>query len=122
MISRLKESVNANAALVRRGRWFNADILLEIGTRSHLVAIRNGEIASIDDVSLRLVPFDFALRGSEDAWSEFWKPVPKPMHHDVIALIRAGKMRLEGNVELAMAHFLTLKLMLEQPRKAGARS
>lgn len=120
MINQLQELVNADAALVRRGRWMSADMLLQIGDKAHVVKIREGRIDRIEDANVYVTPFDFKIRGTEEAWDEFWKPMPKPKHHDIIALIRAGKMQIEGNVELAMAHFLTLKLMLEKPRKAGA--
>ncbi|MGI9421848.1 MAG: hypothetical protein ACR2PA_01490 [Hyphomicrobiaceae bacterium] len=120
MIEKLQELVNADAALVRRGRWMSADMLLQIGDRAHVVRIRSGRIDSIEAANAYVSPFDFKIRGTEDAWNEFWKPMPKPRHHDIIALIRAGKMQIEGNVELAMAHFLTLKLMLEKPRGLGA--
>jgi len=43
--------------------------------------------------------------------------VPKPRHHDVMALIREGKMRIEGDLEKMLANMLTLKLMLEKPRQ-----
>ncbi len=121
MIEHLKDLVNADAALVRRGRWMNADMLLAIGAKAHIVAIRQGRIESISDANAYVQPHDFAIRGTADAWAEFWKPLPKPKHHDIIALIRQGKMQIEGNVEMAMAHFLTLKLMLEKPRHRGAR-
>ena len=38
-----------------------------------------------------------------------------------MALIREGKMRIEGDLEKMMAHFLTLKMMLEKPRLPGKR-
>ncbi len=117
VIEKLKEGVNADAALIRRGRWLNADMLLGIGEKDYIVEIREGRIAAIQDANIYVTAHDFAIRGTADAWEEFWQPVPKPRHHDIIALIREGKMRIEGNVEMAMAHFLTLKLMLEKPRK-----
>ena len=117
VIEKLKEGVNADAALVRRGRWLSADMLLGVGDKDYIVEIREGRIAAIQDANVYVTPHDFAIRGTADAWEEFWQPVPKPRHHDIIALIREGKMRIEGNVEMAMAHFLTLKLMLEKPRK-----
>ncbi len=121
MIDQLKDLVNADAALLRRGRWLHADMLLQIGDHAHVVQIRGGRIERIVDANVYVQPHDFAIRGTQEAWDEFWRPMPKPMHHDIIALIRAGKMQIEGNVELAMAHFLTLKLMLEKPRHAGGR-
>ncbi|MGI9524592.1 MAG: hypothetical protein ACR2PG_23425 [Hyphomicrobiaceae bacterium] len=116
MIHRLKDLVNEDRALTRRGRWFNASILLQIGSKSHILVIREGRIVEISDANVYVTPYDFAIRGTAEAWQEFWQPIPKPRHHDIIALIRDGKMQMEGNIELAMAHFLTLKLILEKPR------
>lgn len=119
VIERLQELVNCDEALVRRGQWFSADMMIEIGDKRHLVEIRSGRIESISPMPLLAMPYDFAVRGSEEAWAEFWQPVPKPRHHDIMALIREGKMRIEGNLELMMANFLTLKMMLEKPRTLG---
>ena len=116
MIESLQELVNADAALVHRGRWLSADMMVEIGEDRYLVAIREGRIERVEPFGLLAMPYEFAIRADADAWAEFWKPVPKPRHHDVMALIREGKMRIEGDLEKMMAHFLTLKLMLEKPR------
>lgn len=118
-IEELQQRVNADAALVRRGRWLSADMMLEIGDERHLVRIREGAITGFVSLPLLAMPFDFAIIGTEEAWNEFWQPVPKPRHHDIMALIREGKMRIEGDLEKMMAHFLTLKMMLEKPRGAG---
>ena len=117
MINHLQNLVNGNPALVRRGRWTSADMLLEIGKRGYVVEIRAGRIEAIHPVEIPASNWDFAIRGTADAWTEFWKPVPKPRHHDLIALIREGKMRFEGNLDLLMANLLYLKLMLEAPRR-----
>jgi hypothetical protein len=117
MIEHLQRLVNGDPALVRRGRWTRADMLLEIGERGYLVAIRSGRIEAIRPVETPVSGWDFAIRGTEDAWAEFWKPNPKPRHHDLIALIREGKMRFEGNLDLLMANLLYLKLVLETPRR-----
>ena len=123
MIERLKDLVNGDAALVRRGQWFTADMLVEIGDERHIVRIRSGRIEEIAAAELLAIDYDFAIRAPREAWEEFWKPVPKPRHHDVMALIREGKMRIEGDLEKMLANMLTLKLMLEKPRllaKGGA--
>ena len=117
MIDQLQSLVNGNPALVRRGRWTDADMLVEIGEDGHLVQIRQGRIEAIHRVEMRVSSWDFAIRASAEAWAEFWKPIPKPRHHDLIALIREGKMRFEGNLDLLMANLLYLKLVLETPRQ-----
>lgn len=120
MIDKLADLVNADAALVRRGRWFTADMLLEIGDDCHHVEIRNGRINRITPFDLLAMPYDFAIRASAETWAEFWQPIPKPRHHDIMALIREGKMRIEGDLDKMLANLLTLKLMLEKPRHLGA--
>lgn len=117
MLEHLPDLVNGNAALVRRGRWTNADMMVGIGEARWLVAIREGRIDRVEKATIRVNAADFALIGTEDAWAEFWKPMPKPRHHDITALVREGKMRLEGDIDLMMANFLYLKLVLETPRK-----
>lgn len=122
MIERLQEAVNADAALVHQARWLTADMLLEIGEARHLVKIREGRITEISAPTLRAVPYDFSIKGTAEAWREFWQPIPKPRHHDIMALIREGRMSIGGNLELMMAHFLTLKRMLEKPRGNDANT
>ena len=122
MIEKLAELVNADAALVHRARWMTVDMLLRIGNEAHRVEIRAGRIESCQPADPGLSGYDFAICGTADAWAEFWRPMPKPRHHDINALIREGKMRIEGNLDIAMAHFLTIKLMLEKPRQLGAKA
>ena len=122
MIEHLQRLVNGDPALVRRGRWTSADMLLEIGERGYVVEIREGRIDAVDPVEMLVSNWDFAIRGTEDAWAEFWQPHPKPRHHDLIALIREGKMRFEGDLDLLMANLLYLKLALETPRRLEAAS
>ena len=119
MIEQIQDQVNADPALVHRGRWTSADMLLEIGDAGYVVAIRSGRIESVRPVALPVSAWDFAIRGTAEAWAEFWKPLPKPRHHDLIALIREGKMRFEGNLDLLMANLLYIKLVLETPRHAA---
>jgi hypothetical protein len=116
MIEHLQDLVNSNPALVRRGRWTDAVMLLGIGEANWWVTIRAGRIEGIIREDWAVSGFDFAIRGTEDAWQKFWMPMPPPRHHDLSALIREGKMRFEGNIDLLQANFLYLKLILETLR------
>ena len=122
MLDKLAELVNANPALVRRGRWTCCDMLIGIGEDEYLVRIREGRIVDVRPAGTPMAGWDFAIRGTAEAWVEFWKPMPKPRHHDIIALMREGKMRIEGDLDLMMANLLYLKLVLEAPRALARAS
>lgn len=116
MLDTLQETVNANAALVRRGRWSNFVMLLGIGEQTWLVTIQNGRIARCAVEDQRVLQYDFAIHGPEEAWQKFWQKMPPPMHHDLHALIRAGKMRIEGDIDLMLGNMLYIKILLETLR------
>ncbi|MEM7188377.1 MAG: hypothetical protein AAF439_02085 [Pseudomonadota bacterium] len=116
MITALPDVVNANPALVRRGRWTDADMLFESGDDAWVVAIRAGRIEAVTPVDLQVTSYDFAIRGTAEAWEKFWSSPPPPMHHDLHALIRAGKVRLEGDLDMLQGNLLYLKLVLESLR------
>jgi hypothetical protein len=121
MIEKLPELVNSDEALVRRGRWLTADALIEVGARGHLVRFEAGRIAAVRRLTTNLVPWSFAIRAEEEVWRRFWRPVPEPGYHDIIALMRYGRMRLEGNLQPLMAHLLYVKAVLETPRRLSAQ-
>ena len=115
MLDALPGLVNGNPALVRRGRWTHATMLVEIGDVGWLVRIEGGRV-SVERETWRVSGWDFAIRGPEEAWRKFWQQMPPPMHHDLHALVRAGKFRLEGDIDLMLANMLYLKLVLETMR------
>lgn len=116
MIKDLPDLVNNNPALVRRGRWTNAVMMLGIGENYWLITIKEGRITACDQQTLRISAFDFAITGDEAAWRKFWQEAPPPMHHDLHALLRIGAIRIEGDVDLLLANMLYLKIMLETLR------
>ena len=116
MIEELPELVNQNPALVRRGRWTNAVMLLGLGEQYWLVTIAEGRITECRRQSLRISAFDFAITGDEQAWRKFWAQTPPPMHHDLHALLRIEAIRIEGDIDLLLANMLYFKIMLETLR------
>ncbi|WGR91581.1 hypothetical protein MTX20_24670 [Bradyrhizobium sp. ISRA435] len=53
MIETLKERVNRDAGLVRRGRFLTTTFLLEIGSTAWLIAIHEGRITSVTRGAVR---------------------------------------------------------------------
>ncbi|MDO8477299.1 MAG: hypothetical protein Q7W02_14105 [Candidatus Rokubacteria bacterium] len=117
MIERLFELVNADAALVRRGRFLTTDFLVEVGDEPFHISVQDGRIASVTRGPAAARPWRFAIRASAEAWREFWQPVPRPGYHDLFALTRFGHARIEGDLLPLMANLRYVKEVLETPRR-----
>lgn len=119
-IDGLAELANADAWLVRRGRFLDATFLVEVGEAPYLVQIHHGRIEAIDKGPHVLPRWTFALRAPQEAWAAFWQPVPPPGFHDLIAMLKTGALRIEGDPHPFMANLRYFKDLLALPRaKAG---
>jgi hypothetical protein len=118
MIEQLADRVNANAALVRRGQYLDTTFLLQIGAEGWLVTVEKGRITSLKREGLPLVPYSFALRASHEAWTEFWKRIPKPGYHDLIAMTKFRHLKVDGDLKLFMTHLRYVKDALASLRDA----
>ena len=115
-IESLPDLVNDDAALLHRGRYLTTTFMLEIGDEQFIVDVYKGRI--IDVTTAGVMPaWTFALRASEETWKKFWETVPKPGYNDILALVRFGRMRLEGNLQPLMANLLYIKGVLASIRK-----
>jgi hypothetical protein len=117
MIERLPGLVNRDATLLRRGQYLDIDILIEIGAVPYYVAIAGGRIARLDRGPLLMRSWALAFRAPEEAWRQFWLPVPPPHFHDIFALAKRGQFRIEGDLHPLMANLLYFKDMLAAPRR-----
>ena len=117
MIERIVDLVNADAALVRRGRFLTTDFLVEVGDEPFQVSVEAGRIVSVTRGAAPARPWRFAIRASAEAWREFWQPVPRAGYHDLFALTRFGHARIEGDLLPLMANLRYIKEVLETPRR-----
>ena len=116
MIEKLPDLVNGDAALVRRGRTLTVDVLIEVGATPYYLSVAAGRIARIERGPLLTRSWSFAIRGSEQAWRQFWLPMPPPHFHDLFALAKRGEFRIEGDFYPLMSNLLYLKAVLAAPR------
>ncbi len=118
-IERLAELANANAWLVHRGRFLDVVFLIEVGPAQYLVRIHRGRIEAIEKGPLVMPRWTFALRGSEEAWATFWRAVPPPGFHDLIAMLKVRALRIEGDQHPFMANLRFFKDLLTLPRASS---
>jgi hypothetical protein len=122
MIEQLKERVNADTGLVRRGRFLTTTFLLEVGETAFLISIFEGRIAAVTRGPFVMPSSAFALRAPAAEWEKFWSERPPPGSNDLLALIRRRVLKAEGELQVFMAHLRYFKEALAKLRPASARS
>ena len=86
ILNRLADAVNRQERLVWRGRHLNTVFLLERGADAYLVTVAAGRIQSVRKGPFVMPRWQFALRASAEDWAQFWRPLPPPGFHDLMAL------------------------------------
>jgi len=108
--------VDADPALVRRGRHLTVTFLVACGGRRIYLTIRDGRVADVDDQPALMRPYQFAIHAEAACWQRFWQAVPEPGYHDLLALTRFGHARLEGELLPLMQNLQYIKDVLAAPR------
>jgi hypothetical protein len=119
-MDRLKDRVNEDTALTRRGRFLTTTFLIEVGSAQWLVSIVEGKIASVTQGPFVMPSWSFALRASQEEWQNFWSANPRPGSNDLMALIKRRVLTAEGNLQVFMANLRYFKESLEKLRPSGA--
>ena len=119
-MEQLKERVNADAVLVRRGRFLTTTVMIEIGAVQWLVSIVDGRIASVAKGPFVMPSWSLALRAPQEEWQKFWRADPQPGSHDLMALIKRRVLKADGDIEIFMINLRYIKESLEKLRGTGA--
>jgi hypothetical protein len=115
-LEELGQRVNADERLVWRGRFVDTTFLVEVGESVHLVKVSGGRITSVTPGPLVMPSWTFALRTSKDAWQKFCLPEPPPGFHDLLALVKHRRLRIEGDLHPFMANLLYFKGVMAKLR------
>jgi hypothetical protein len=119
VIETLKERVNADAALVRRARFLTTTFLLEAGDTAWLIAISEGRIVSVTRGPFVMPSWSFALRAPAGEWEKFFLAKPPPGSNDLMAMVRRRVLKIEGDLQIFMAHLRYFKEALAKLRGIG---
>ena len=111
--------VDADAVLVRRGRFLDAEVMVGAGQASATLSIRAGRVLVVTEGPGLMRPWRFAVRGTLRAWDAYWQPVPAPGWHDLFALSKRGELRVEGDLHPFVANLQYIKDLLALPRRMG---
>src|SRR4051812_2855240 len=120
VIEGLKDKVNSDAALTRRGRFLTTTFLIEAGSAQWLVSIVEGRIASVTQGPFVMPSWSFALRAPQAEWEQFLAANPRPGSNDLMAMIKRRVLKVEGDLHVFMANLRYFKEALEKLRTTRA--
>jgi hypothetical protein len=121
MIDNIASLVNADAKLVRRGRFVDTTFMIAIDDAYTLIRVEGGRIAKVTPGPFITPDYSFALRASREVWEKFWQPLPPLGFTDVFALVKQKLMRIEGDIHPFMANLLYFKDVIAAPRREAVR-
>jgi hypothetical protein len=107
-------------ALILRGRTLDCECRLGPIDHPFHVSIRGGRIIDLTPAPVLMRSWRFSYRASPAAWAEYWKPMPRPGWHDLLALTKRDEATLEGDLHPFMAHLQYFKDVLALPRQQGS--
>jgi hypothetical protein len=120
MIETLKDKVNGDAGLVRRGRYLTTNFLLEVGSTAWSIQIFEGRIVAVTRGPFVMPSSAFALRAPSEEWEKFWSKRPPPGSNDLMALIKRRVLKAEGDLHVFMANLRYFKEALAKLRTGVA--
>ncbi|MWA07032.1 hypothetical protein F8568_043185 [Actinomadura sp. LD22] len=117
----LRDLVNADEALVRRGRLVRGTVRIDVGGERWYLTIEQGRIAEAGTEVPGGAQTRLSLSAGQEEWDAFWEAEPRPGHHDLMALLRRRVLTVEGDTHLFMSHLRYIKDVLEKPRSVATR-
>ena len=106
----------ADADLRRRGRWLDTGCRIDVGHEPFFLAFRDGALATFDRGSKLMRSTAFAFRATDEAWTQYWKPIPEPGWHDLFALTKRGAASMDGDLRPLLQNLQYFKDLLALPR------
>ena len=114
--------LDAAPALIARGRFLDCECRLGLIDRPCFASIRAGRIVELTAQPALMRSWRFSFRASPLAWTEYWKPMPRPGWYDLLALTKRGEAVLEGDLHPFMTHLQYFKDLLALPRLPASKA
>lgn len=107
------------AGLARRAARLRVCCRLRIGALETLLAIEAG-VPSLRRPHPAMNSVDFTVAADAATWQRHWERPPAPGWHDLLALCKVGRMRVDGDLHPLMSHLQYFKDLFALPRDVPA--
>ncbi|WP_136635332.1 hypothetical protein [Pseudooceanicola onchidii] len=118
MFQTLTHTVAPGSPVAAMAPGLDWQLVLRTGPEDHAVTIRDGAVMQVTQGPFVMPSWHTRISASVEEWRAFLVPVPKPGHHDIIALLRRGAVQFDGDLHPLMAHLMYVKRMFETLRVA----
>ena len=98
VLKTIAESVNADPALIRRGRYVNLTFQLGIDNNDYLITVNQGKIAGVELRRLSTETGVFSIRSTLLHWQKFWQRVPPRDYQDLFSMLPKQYAQIDGDV------------------------
>lgn len=116
MFSALENNAGPGSALAAQAPHCTTTMMLSDQENETLISIQNGVVTSVADGPFVMPGWTFRLTASAAEWQAFLEATPKPGSHDLMAMLRRGVLRFEGDLHPLMSNFLYFKRLLASLR------
>ncbi|MFI5034460.1 MAG: hypothetical protein ACHQPH_27560 [Reyranellales bacterium] len=107
----------ADEDLLRRGRWLTVECRVDVGSEPFFLSIRGGALSSLDRGDRLMCSTAFSFRATDEAWTNYWQPMPDPGWHDLFALTKRGVASMDGDLRPLLQNLQYFKDLLALPRR-----
>ncbi|MDA0359022.1 MAG: hypothetical protein O3C14_07885 [Proteobacteria bacterium] len=114
----LDSLVNADPALVHRGRWVDLTFILGVGDIDYLITIQQGKIIKISQRRLQTTPGCFSIRAEASSWRKHWQKIPQRDYHDIFAMLAKGLIKIDGDLLPLMQNLQYFKDLISKNRES----
>ena len=117
-LTKLDSHVNADLALVHRGRWVNLTFTLGVGETDYLITINQGKITDIIQRKLQTIAGQFSIRADRTSWRKHWQKTPQRDYHDIFAMLAKGLVTIDGDLVPLMQNLQYFKDLISKNRES----
>jgi hypothetical protein len=107
----------ADQDLLRRGRWLTVECRVDVGSEPFFLSIRDGALSSLERGARLMRSTAFSFRATDEAWANYWQPMPEPGWHDLFALTKRGAASMDGDLRPLLQNLQYFKDLLALPRR-----
>lgn len=118
MFAKLTQTAGPDSALAAMAPDLDWVLMLRADQDEYAIHVRHGVVEKVTQGPFVMPSWQTSMTASRVEWDQFLAPVPKPGHHDIIALLRRSAIQFEGDLHPLMANLYYVKKLLESLRGA----